>query len=198
VSGVPIESLVDAPQDERDRVVTLLLDLSLRELFEFGLMQTDPNFGNYRYDPVTRRLILLDFGATRAFPAELAERYRMLIGAALANDLAGVRAAIDAIGLIAESPARYEDEIMAMLALILERIHRPGPFDFADRSLVEQLRDRGLALAADREVWHVPPIDTLFLHRKFAGMFLLGSRLKAQVDIVGLAQRYVSGAPRTP
>jgi hypothetical protein len=29
------------------------------------LIQTDPNFANYRYDSATRQLILLDFGATR-------------------------------------------------------------------------------------------------------------------------------------
>ena len=49
VGGVPIETLVDAPQAERDRVMTLLFALLLRELFEFRLVQTDPNFANYRY-----------------------------------------------------------------------------------------------------------------------------------------------------
>jgi predicted unusual protein kinase regulating ubiquinone biosynthesis (AarF/ABC1/UbiB family) len=47
VGGVPIETLADAPQDERDRVMTLLFALLLRELFEFRLVQTDPNFANY-------------------------------------------------------------------------------------------------------------------------------------------------------
>ena len=61
VGGVPIETLADAPQDERDRVMTLLFALLLRELFEFRLVQTDPNFANYRFEPDTRQLILLDF-----------------------------------------------------------------------------------------------------------------------------------------
>jgi predicted unusual protein kinase regulating ubiquinone biosynthesis (AarF/ABC1/UbiB family) len=72
VGGVPIETLADAPQDERDRVMTLLFALLLRELFEFRLVQTDPNFANYRFEPDTRQLILLDFGAPaptrRAWP----------------------------------------------------------------------------------------------------------------------------------
>ena len=53
VPGTSIESLIDAPQDERDRVMHALIELVLRELFEFGLMQTDPNFANFRYQPET-------------------------------------------------------------------------------------------------------------------------------------------------
>ncbi|MFZ4625528.1 MAG: ABC1 kinase family protein, partial [Rhodoferax sp.] len=48
VDGLPVESMVQAPQPERDRIVRLLVGLLFRELFEFGLMQTDPNFANYR------------------------------------------------------------------------------------------------------------------------------------------------------
>jgi predicted unusual protein kinase regulating ubiquinone biosynthesis (AarF/ABC1/UbiB family) len=51
VAGSPIESLTGAPQHTRNRVMTSLVALVLRELFEFGLMQTDPNFANYRYQP---------------------------------------------------------------------------------------------------------------------------------------------------
>jgi predicted unusual protein kinase regulating ubiquinone biosynthesis (AarF/ABC1/UbiB family) len=43
VEGVSLESLEAAPQAQRDRIVTVLIDLVLRELFEFRLMQTDPN-----------------------------------------------------------------------------------------------------------------------------------------------------------
>lgn len=89
VDGVPIESLVDAPQAQRDRLMTLLIGLLFRELFEFALMQTDPNFANYRYNTSTGQLILLDFGATRAFPPEMAPAYRRLMQAGLAGDRAG-------------------------------------------------------------------------------------------------------------
>lgn len=41
---------------------------------------------------------------------------------------------------------------------------------------------------ADRDFWHIPPVDMLFLQRKFGGMYLLASRLKARVDIRTLLQ----------
>ena len=64
VECVPIESLQRAPQAQRDEVASTLMGLLFRELFEFRLVQTDPNFANYRYDKASGRTELLDFGAT--------------------------------------------------------------------------------------------------------------------------------------
>jgi len=54
VGDDPIESVLSLPQAERDRVAELLFSLLFREIFQFKLIQTDPNFANYRYDRVTR------------------------------------------------------------------------------------------------------------------------------------------------
>ena len=53
------------------------------------------------------------------------------------------------------------------------------------------MHDTGMTLALDRDFWHTPPIDALFLHRKLAGIYLLAARLRAQVDIGALAKHYV-------
>jgi len=52
-------------QAVRDDVGTRLLRLTLRELFGWRFMQTDPNWGNFLYDPSTGVLNLIDFGAAR-------------------------------------------------------------------------------------------------------------------------------------
>ena len=73
VEGQAIETLEGASQEARDAAMTALVTLVLRELFEFGVMQTDPNFANYRWQADSGALVLLDFGATRAVPAETAD-----------------------------------------------------------------------------------------------------------------------------
>ncbi len=60
--------VVGMPQAVRDRVGTLLLILTLRELFEWRFMQTDPNWGNFLYEEGADVLHLIDFGAARNFP----------------------------------------------------------------------------------------------------------------------------------
>ena len=56
-------------QERRDRIAELILELYMREVFEFRQVQTDPHFGNYRVrfapDGRNDQLVLLDFGAVR-------------------------------------------------------------------------------------------------------------------------------------
>ncbi|WP_439534333.1 ABC1 kinase family protein [Polymorphobacter sp.] len=185
--GRPVESLADAPQALRDETMTRLMALVLRELFEFRLMQTDPNFANYRYDDRSGRLVLLDFGATRAIPEALAADYRALLRAGLAADTESARHAAIAIGLFSSDTAPdHQQRIMALFETAMAPMRGPALFDFVQTEIAASLRDDGLALAADRSLWHVPPADTLFLQRKLGGLFLLGARLKARIDMGGL------------
>jgi len=168
-------------------VIEALVGLMFRELFAFRLMQTDPNFANYRYDPVSGRVILLDFGATRALPEALAAGYRGLMQAGLAADRAAMGARAHALGFLSdEMPAQFQQVVLDMMETAFEPLRQPGPFDFAQTDVALRLRDAGMELGAAREVWHVPPMDTLFLQRKFGGIYLLATRLRARVDLGAL------------
>jgi predicted unusual protein kinase regulating ubiquinone biosynthesis (AarF/ABC1/UbiB family) len=191
VEGDPVEAMTGAPQAERDRVATLLIQLLLRELFEFGLMQTDPNFANYRHD-ASGRLVLLDFGATRTISPALAEGYRVLMRAAMADDRDAAIAAARSLGFFDDrAQTRDAEGLAAMFDLALAPFRGQGAFDFGDTSVTARLRDRGMIFAQDRGVWHVPPIDTLFVQRKLGGVYLLASRLKARVEVRALLAHWL-------
>jgi predicted unusual protein kinase regulating ubiquinone biosynthesis (AarF/ABC1/UbiB family) len=184
VDGAAIETLESAPQEVRDAAMRTLFGLVLRELLEWGVMQTDPNFANYRWQAESQRLVLLDFGAARAVPEAVSEGYRRLLAAALAGDREAVRIAGVAVGFLSPAVvAGHGDVIDAMIDVVLGELHRPGPFDFGDRTFVGALREQGMAIARDRANWHIPPADTLFVQRKISGTALLAARLKARVDV---------------
>ena len=191
VAGTSIESLVDAPQDERDRVMHSLIALVLRELFEFGVMQTDPNFANFRYQRETGKLVLLDFGAVRDVDRATARGYHALLMAGLDNDRDAARAASVAAGFLNDLTAtRHRASIDRMIDVVMAEMNKPGPFDFGDRAFVSVLRDQGMEIAEDREAWHIPPVDTLFVQRKISGTALLAARLKAQVDVRAMVEGF--------
>lgn len=193
IDGEPIEALEHEAQGMRDTVIASLIDLTLKELFEFGWMQTDPNFANYRYRKSDGRIVLLDFGATRPVAPETAEAYRRLLAAGLSDDRDAVRDAAVAAGFIGTAAlARHRDLIDRMVDVILNELGRPGAFDFGDRAFVGVLREEGMAMAADRATWHVPPTAMLLTQRKISGTALLAARLKARVDVRSMAQARIA------
>lgn len=191
--GAPIEALSSAPEEQRNAAMTALLELVLRELFDFGLMQTDPNFANYRWQADSGRIVLLDFGATRAVAPGTVRSYRTLLQAGLSGDVGAIRAALVTAGFV--SPAqdqRHGALIETMIGLVLRHVEtsRSGLFDFADRSFVAELRDRAAPMLTDRASWHLPPAETIFVQRKISGTALLCVRLQARLPLLDLLARH--------
>ena len=191
MDSAPLDSLITAPQALRDKVASALIDLVLRELFVFGAMQTDPNLANYRYDPTTKRIVLLDFGAVQTVAPALTADFRALAQVALNGGADATRAAMRRIGYFsADTAPHHQDLIQSMFTTAMAPIRQNAPFDFGSSDLLERLRDMGLAIGQDRELAHVPPAATLFLHRKIGGMYLMAAKLRACVALRPMVERY--------
>lgn len=192
IPGSAIETLGQAPRETRDAAMGALFSLVLRELFEFGHMQTDPNFANFRWQADTGRIILLDFGAARAVPEETSRAYRALMRAGLTEDRQALRDALVAIGFV--TPAIMQSHghaIDNMIEVLLGHLGKPGLFDFADRSFVEQVRGSAEVIAADRAAWHIPPANTLFVQRKVSGTAMLAVRMQARLPLRDMVAGFV-------
>ena len=192
VAGAPIESLQDADQATRDRVVAALFDLLLREIFTFGLVQTDPNFANYRHDADTGRIALLDFGATRALAPWVAPAYGALIRAGMAGRRADMVSAATTLGLLdATLRADHRDRVITMMETAFDDLRRHPVYDFSDQRLAQTLQAEGMALAQEGLAPAPPPADVLFLQRKIGGLYLLAARLGARVALHDLLDRHL-------
>lgn len=76
--------MLTLPQVRRNALGEASLEIAVRELFEWGEMQTDPNFGNYLVrlgngQDIKDKIVLLDFGAIRQFDEHLLNVARNLI-----------------------------------------------------------------------------------------------------------------------
>jgi predicted unusual protein kinase regulating ubiquinone biosynthesis (AarF/ABC1/UbiB family) len=175
------------PQARRDAAGLTLERLVFRELFEFHFMQTDPNFANYFVEPGSDRIVLLDFGSTRELPAELVQRYARIVRATIVGDREAVRNAAVEIGYL---PAEEREDrvrgVVDLIFVICEPFRRQGVYDFGRSTLPARVRDLGLDLAFRRGFLRAPPPETVFLHRKLVGSFLLCARLRARVDVNAL------------
>ena len=193
VDSAPLDSLTHAPQALRDKVAAALIDLVLREIFVFGAMQTDPNWANYRYCPPSGRIVLLDFGAVQTIAPSLAADFRALAQVALDGEPKATRDAMLRIGYFGPTTApHHQTLIQSMFDLAMGPLRQATPFDFGQSDVLEHLRDMGLAIGSDRDLAHVPPAATLFLHRKIGGMYLMAAKLRARVALRPMVETYCS------
>ncbi len=195
--GVSIEELGAEPPERRDAVFANLIRLVARELFEFGIMQTDPNFANFRYRRETGEIVLLDFGACRPVDPAVANGYRRMLEAGLKGNAEEVlKATIEAGFMMPIVAEKHPERVGRMIDIVINEMRADAPFDFGDRAFIPLLREEGYAIAQDKDTWAFPPIETLFVQRKVSGTALLGARLKAKVNIRRITEEVLaSNAP---
>ncbi|RYZ68772.1 MAG: AarF/ABC1/UbiB kinase family protein [Proteobacteria bacterium] len=160
----------------------LFLDLYAREFLDWGVVQTDPNLGNFLIDLTTKDLVLLDFGAVREYPLEFRRQYRLVILAAARADRADCMVQLEKIGLL--DPRESEATRDALFELISEsmRPFHTESFDFKNDPYAENMRKLGIAFV--RQVkFTPPPRDLIFLHRKLGGIFQVVKRLEVTMDL---------------
>lgn len=184
LEGQPIESLETLPAEERNRLGTALMELSLREVFVWGVVQSDPNFANYRYAPDSGRLHLLDFGATRLYTETRLQALRALLNAAVDGDDGDLARAAVAVGYIADEDLPHcRQAFVRVLRLASAPARLTTPFAFAGSDLPQRMRHALVQLRVQDKFNRVPPTDILYLHRKISGLYLLMTRLKAVLPV---------------
>ncbi len=199
VDGEAIDAWADAGADpiRRNRAAERLERLLFRELFEFRFMQTDPNFANYLVESEEDRIALLDFGSTREFSEALAERYRRICRAVVAGDRRRVRELAVEIGYLPEGEREDRAEgVVDLILLVCEPLRHRGRYDFAGSRLLARARALGVELVLGRGFLHPPPPDTVFLHRKLIGSFLLCARLGARIPVRELIEPFLAADQR--
>ncbi|KAI1438711.1 ABC1-domain-containing protein [Xylaria sp. CBS 124048] len=189
MEGVGVTRVASFTQAQRDWIGTQILRLCLREISEFRFMQTDPNWTNFLYNATTNKLELLDFGASREFPALFVAQYITLLAAASRADRETVLDYSQRLGYLTghESAAMVDAHVASILTLAEPFLQSaPELYDFANQTITERVRD--LIPVMVRERLSPPPEETYSLHRKLSGAFLLCARLGSRVKCRELFQ----------
>ncbi len=167
VDGYPISDILKPGVDRslKDWVAIKYFRVLWRQVFEFGVLHTDPHPGNYRvtYHP---KLGILDFGSIRIFPEEIRHAYLRLASGMLDRDEAAIgRASVD-LGFIDEAadPAPF----IRILDIVFEPVLEDRDYNPRDYNSVE----RGMEIAAiglQHRIFKAPG-HRVFLERALLGL----------------------------
>ena len=199
VTGKPVTdpSIQGLSPARRNALAQGMLDLFFYELYEWGLLQTDPNFGNYLLSTGKKgqpdELVLLDFGSVLLCEKDFLFHLRHLIAAGLEEDEAGVADGLIGLGCLqedasAEGRTLFADFCLHLLEPLLppkripkERLNRRGQYRWADSGLMQRAGKMAV-LSTTSGHFSTPSRDFALIARKLTGVFTFIAVLDAEFN----------------
>lgn len=180
----------------RKQFAQRFLEVFVAEFCEWGLVQTDPNLGNFLIDLPNEELVLLDFGSTRTYTQAFRRDYGRLVLATLAGESEACLEEAIELGLVdhrEKEPARraFLDLINASMAPF-----RRDQFNFGESDYPQQMRSLAGKMVRELE-FTPPPRSLIFLHRKLGGIFQILRRLDVSLDLRPYLEKYREMAKAT-
>jgi predicted unusual protein kinase regulating ubiquinone biosynthesis (AarF/ABC1/UbiB family) len=149
----------------KDWVAIKYFQITWRQIFEFGVLHTDPHPGNYlvTYHP---KLAMLDFGSVRVFPEEIRKGYHTLAQAILERDEKTMARCFVLLGYIDRGvdPAPLVRIMYNIFEPVLEdRVYDPRDFDSVGKTM------EITAIGLENRIFNAPG-HRLFLVRALLGL----------------------------
>ena len=189
------------------------LELFFRELFVWGEIQTDPNFGNYRIRIAGEdgkgaehdRIVLLDFGAVQIYSREFLDPVIQMIKASYEDDLdAVIDGGVQLRFMSTDWPKEVLETFGQVCMSVLEplssdheswpdcAINSKGQYRWKQSDLPSRVA-RQAARSAISRYFRVPPSEFVFLNRKLIGVYTFIAVLYSEFNGEPLLRKYLYG-----
>ena len=209
--GVPINSpvMLSLPQERRNQLGEASLEIAVREIFEWGEMQTDPNFGNYLVRlgnglDSQDKIVLLDFGAIRQFDEHLLSVARNLIQAGYHHDLDEMVRAMTGYEFFDSIPQSIKPDMAKVFLLATEAfstiannpdlpsavMDEQQRYDWKNSQLHSRVMQRASKSMASR-YFSVPPKEFMFISRKFIGAYTFMTVIDAKTNVRNMVEKFL-------
>ncbi|WP_374073399.1 ABC1 kinase family protein [Bdellovibrio bacteriovorus] len=195
------------PQERRNKIALSFLDLYFKEIFEWGVVQTDPHSGNYRVriNPQGHdQLVLLDFGATRVYNESFLSPYRRMVKGSLFNNREIFFNAAMELGFVQKNDDDdlrnvFEEFCFESVEPFITfddprnkqgQIDKDGLYDWKNTDLPQRLSKKVFQIVR-KHSWRSPPKEIIFLDRKTGGVFIFLSVIRAKIRGRDLLLKYL-------
>jgi len=203
------EALQLLPHERRNAIGQAAIEIMMQEIFVWGEMQTDPNFGNYlvrvsENEDNIDKLVLLDFGAIRQFDNNLLTIAHGLLKAGYRHDHQAMMLAMTGYDFFDSMSDKVRSDMASLFLLATEPFSDPAtnpdiPADCLDKDdryiwANSKLHSR-LSTQATKAMqsfeFNLPPKEFMFISRKFIGAYTFLTVLDAYTDSDTLVKPYL-------
>lgn len=197
IEGVKVSSIEVSrlPLSRRNRLAESMLDLFFHEIYQWQLVQTDPNFGNYlvSIQPGQDQLVLLDFGSVMEPPAEFCKALGATIQAGQQEDRLGVIEGLIRLGcLTPDSPDKARQSFADFCLHLLEPLrtveqlpatllNTSGEYRWGASRLMQRAGKQAAKSTTNRD-FSLPSQEFAFIARKLTGVFTFIAVLEAEFN----------------
>ena len=181
---------LERSESEKQFFAERVLELLFLEFFEWGAVQTDPNFGNFLYQARTKQLVLLDFGACNIYPKKFRREMVSLLKIAMAGDDAELLRQAKDLGVLDARESDITKHGFCKMMKLIVSVYRGEnqPFHFGSSEYLAEVRETTIEFANSVK-FTAPAKDLIFLNRKLGGMFHLLKDLGVKCDLSKFWQR---------
>lgn len=191
------------PQSARNALGKAMLQLFFAEVFDLGLVQTDPNFGNYLINDDGSELTLLDFGSVFELDETVRTALCDTIVAGLTNDETRLEQALVALGCLKpDAGESAKDTFKAFIRNLLEPLRPPealppehvnaeGLYCWGHSELINRTGQQVARSLTNRE-FAIPSGDFAMVARKLTGVFTFIAVLNAEFNGHDIVKPYVT------
>ncbi|XP_063985754.1 atypical kinase COQ8B, mitochondrial [Diachasmimorpha longicaudata] len=182
IDGVSVDKCIDMEMNVREHICKLIMQLCLKELFEFRYMQTDPNWANFFYNPELKQLILLDFGACRSYDKSFLDDYIEIIHAAGRGNRNTVLQLSRKMKLLTGYESKVMESAHVDAVMILGEVFSENneKYDFGGQNVTKSMQKLVPTIITHRLC--PPPEEIYSIHRKLSGVFLLCAKLDVKIN----------------
>ncbi len=197
-------------RERRNAIAKAMLELFFYEVYQWGLLQTDPNFGNYLLCLDDRRrksgedeLVLLDFGSVLEPEEAFLLHLRNAIDAGQRQDVPALVKSLIGLGCLPEDATAEAQQTFADFCLhLLEPLRAPQnlPAEYLNeqgeycwgRSQLVRRAGKQAALSVASRHFTPPSRDFALIARKLSGLFNFISTLDAQFNAHDLLVEHIA------
>jgi len=173
LEGRELSNIMQFDQSARDEISLNLIELLFNEIFNFKMVQTDPNLANFLLTRGGKSICILDFGACCRVSEDTYRLYKELLSVALSLDLNCIKSFLQEKNFIPQETSMAGTKFLEnIISVTINELSKDETFDFQKSKVFQLIVQENLNLYFDLMPSSVLGSDFIFIQRKIFGLIL--------------------------